>query len=1574
MHYDSIKVQINDYDTYQITPLRLDKLRLLVAHVPIIRIFGSVSVPTPEGPPHVHNVLMHVHNVFPYLYVDCRVTDIQTLQSDTFIAGITDFIENGLRESFQRRGPGSDEEDGEDQETEDIDMVDSLKRKYVASVSICKGVPIYGYHVGYQLKYKISLLSPLYKTRLTRIISEKQLDISEWESQYIPLPKTRSKNKKIKKSPTLVYESHFPFILQFLTDFNLFGCGLLELSACFFRFPIINRDLSPDQLSHLKTFLQPFIDHNVLNPNTHNRIGRSLLEIDINAHDIVNRTLLTPRNIHNDFTELKNSQLPSSSNDKVIYLSSIKNIYDDLRFQCQIRSQSQSFLDTQSIVDSSIGSGSTEWSNHLDQSNLLKYVTELNGSSSTGDIDLYYDETYKSCLEFTDPFPTTFQQVDIERRQYKYQLLDLDEDVLKSLTFDQLFSSQPRLTHHSESLQASQTNTGPKPTTSLTFSQILNMSFHSDSDQLSGSEDDEINDYIEESPLDIDLNRPHADDMDTKALYELSQKQQKRSFSEISDYSITIDDPLPILQVPSSSKTSMYSQSENSVELIHNPKNAYEVIIPTALTKDKLIKSFQELNVLKINYSDPFFEQVSDIPQKPFIFSSKKIPVPHIDDHLKNSFSPTSISHRISKTSDSKSENVNGLSTWQYIVEPPLKMSITTWVETEEKHQAYKRKKFRSQIEPGITQTNDYKFSYQSEKITRDSSAFLSLTNFYLEIHVNKLTEMLPNPEIDPVHLIFYKFQDANNMFQNLEHSTLGILVFLDDSYDEAFEKKLNKTLPFLDNDEPTNLEIFRDEQEMVNRLLELVTLFDPDILSGYEINASSWGYIIERFRVAYDINLLASLSRCTFKSNGKLGDRWGYTHTSAIRINGRNLLNVWRVIKGELKITNYSIQNITYHLLHQTLPKYLNLQLSEWFSNGKITNLLMVLKYYQKIISLVLKIMYIQEMIIRNVEQARLVGIDFNAIFYRGSQYKVESLLGRIAKQESMLLNSPTKKQVHEMKPIECLPLILEPESNFYKSPLVVLDFQSLYPSVMIAYNYCYSTLLGKLNGFSPTKNHFGYIKNLNLPPGLVDFLNSKNGINVSPNGLMFVKSTVRKSLLAKMLEGILNTRISIKSMMKLFKDDKELTRLYNSRQLAIKLIANVTYGYTSATFSGRMPNPDIADAIVSTGQEILSKSIDLIESGSYGAKVVYGDTDSLFVYFPGKSKLDAFKLGNEIANMITDKFPDPIKLKFEKVYHPCVLLAKKRYVGYSYEYEDQVEPKFDAKGIETIRRDGIPAQQKMVEKTLRILFNTKNLSLVKSYTLNQFYKILLNKVVIKDFCFAKEVRYGTYKNEKYLPPGAVLATERVDKDPRSEPQYRERIPYVVIQDSTKQRVKDRCVSPEDFVASFNTKNPFNLDYEYYITRVLIPPLARIFNLMGLDVKSWYRELPKIGLYQPNENDILNVSNFIRYNSCLKCGEKLSSYTPYKNICLNCVHDELSLVTDISMTTQHNDLMFNLLNQTCSTCVDHNFMRMGSDKKTYEYNCVNNTCAIYYNKIRTISSANNFEAKKKLILDDLKW
>ena len=108
-------------------------------------------------------------------------------------------------------------------------------------------------------------------------------------------------------------------------------------------------------------------------------------------------------------------------------------------------------------------------------------------------------------------------------------------------------------------------------------------------------------------------------------------------------------------------------------------------------------------------------------------------------------------------------------------------------------------------------------------------------------------------------------------MFRHLNFAS-GILIFNNTNIDMNLIQRLSHTLN-------KHIEIFDDELKMITKLVTLVELFDPDILSGYEVNSMSWGYIVERLRDVFGINIMLDLSRGSFKSNGKFGDRWGYTH-----------------------------------------------------------------------------------------------------------------------------------------------------------------------------------------------------------------------------------------------------------------------------------------------------------------------------------------------------------------------------------------------------------------------------------------------------------------------------------------------------------------------------------------------------------------------------------------------------------------------------------------------------------------------------------------------------------------------
>ncbi|TWU74674.1 DNA polymerase zeta [Metarhizium rileyi] len=892
-------------------------------------------------------------------------------------------------------------------------------------------------------------------------------------------------------------------------------------------------------------------------------------------------------------------------------------------------------------------------------------------------------------------------------------------------------------------------------------------------------------------------------------------------------------------------------------------------------------------------YQDAFYSKESDVPERNREYAGREYrlesnTLPFLPDFDINGSSYTSYgikpdNYQVRQVLEQEQALQRRHCTWrnwEYAQVPPSHQEVVLWLEAKRQlKEAGKKDSKRinpsprawlSQID-GPTQKNKHGFKYtQKGKSTSVEHEVQYMSTMSLEVHVNTRGKYVPNPEEDEVQCIFWACKSdevvAVSQASPDEVHTGMVVLSTDGKANQAMHAS-------------TRSDIFVESSELdvIVRMVEIVRAYDPDILTGYEVHGSSWGFLIERARCKYDYNLCDEFSRMKSDSHGRFGkqnDRWGFNTTSTIRVTGRHMINIWRAMRGELNLLQYTLENVAWHLLHRRVPHYSWRTLTDWYKSGKSGDVGKIVKYYQMRTMMDIQILETNELISRTSEQARLLGVDFFSVFSRGSQFKVESIMFRIAKPENFMLVSPSRKQVGSQNALECLPLVMEPQSAFYNSPLLVLDFQSLYPSVMIAYNYCYSTFLGRITNWRGV-NKMGFTE-YKRQQGLLALL--KDYINIAPNGMMYVKTEIRKSLLAKMLTEILETRVMIKSGMKNDKDDKVLQQLLNNRQLALKLLANVTYGYTSASFSGRMPCSEIADSIVQTGRETLERATAYIHSVErWGAEVVYGDTDSLFVYLKGRTRDQAFDIGNEMAEAITKINPQPIKLKFEKVYHPCVLLAKKRYVGYKYESKDQATPEFDAKGIETVRRDGTPAEQKIEEKALKMLFETADLSQIKEYFQKQCDKILRGAVSVQDFCFAKEVRLGTYSDKGPPPPGALISTKKMLQDARAEPQYGERVPYVVITGAPGARLIDRSVAPEDLLA-----NPhWQLDAEYYISKNLIPPLERIFNLVGANVRQWYDEMPKVQRIHraPNEPGLkkTTLESYMRSTHCLVCNAKFA-------------------------------------------------------------------------------------------------
>lgn len=755
-------------------------------------------------------------------------------------------------------------------------------------------------------------------------------------------------------------------------------------------------------------------------------------------------------------------------------------------------------------------------------------------------------------------------------------------------------------------------------------------------------------------------------------------------------------------------------------------------------------------------------------------------------------------------------------------------------------------KKESSQIEgPSICNSYGFKVSMQNLEEAKALHEVQHLTLMTMELHVRTRRDLEPDPEFDPICALCYCLS-SDSPLSNAVTTQITSCVVVDKDYCSSGQASRSKA-PLLFRSGVTGLQVTyaRDEKELFEEIANIMRKYDPDILVGYEVQMHSWGYLLQRAS-ALGVDLCQQLSRVPgdAKENRFLTekDEYGADTMSEIHIVGRIVLNLWRVMKTEAALNNYSFENVAFHLLHQRFPLYSHRTLSDWFDHNTDVHRWKVVDHYVSRVCGMIQLLQQQDIIGRTSELARVFGIQFYHVLTRGSQYRVESMMLRIAKPMNYIPVTPSAQQRAQQRAPQCIPLVMEPESRFYSNSVVVLDFQSLYPSIVIAYNYCFSTCLGHVENLGTCDEFKFGCTTLRVPPDLLYQL--RNDITISPNGIAFVKQSVRKGVLPSMLEEILKTRIMVKQSIKVYKNDKALFRLLNARQLGLKLIANVTFGYTSANFSGRMPSVEVGDSIVHKARETLERAIKMVnDTKKWGARVVYGDTDSMFVLLKGATKEQAFKIGNEIAEAVTATNPKPIKLKFEKVYLPCVLQTKKRYVGYMYESLDQKNPVFDAKGIETVRRDGCPAVAKILERSLKQLFESRDISLVKQYVQRQCVKVLEAKASMQDLTFAKEYRgSGSYRPGACVP-ALELARRMMAYDRRLEPRVGERVPYVVVYGRPGVPLIQLVRRPLEVLQDPSLR----LNATYYITKQILPPLARIFNLIGVNVFNWYQELPRV-------------------------------------------------------------------------------------------------------------------------------
>lgn len=585
------------------------------------------------------------------------------------------------------------------------------------------------------------------------------------------------------------------------------------------------------------------------------------------------------------------------------------------------------------------------------------------------------------------------------------------------------------------------------------------------------------------------------------------------------------------------------------------------------------------------------------------------------------------------------------------------------------------------------------------------------------------------------------------------------------------------------------------DEKEMLKKFIEILNDYDPDILIGYNINGFDLPYIIDRLGI--------------FQMPKDLGrtEKNAYYHKMQNSvfpyICGRVVVDPFEIIKRDpwVKYKRYNLGTIAKELLKMEKIEMKYNEIREYWHSMK--NIKKVIEYCGRDAELAMKLVLERRLLTKFIELSKISGLLLQDSF-GGQTQRHECKLLSIFREKGYIM--PCRPDGAEMKKRNIErekfglkgALVLEPDTGFHsKGAVIVLDFASLYPSIIRSNNICTTTLL--------------------RDDVDVEF-------TLSPYNTKFVKKNVREGILPIILKELLESRRAVKSQLKK-ETDPDKKRVLNARQLALKDMANSLYGYIGYV-RARLYVIDIANTVTAYGRENIVFTKKLIEE-NFPVKVLYGDTDSMFIKTTEEDLEQIEKLGQQISTFVTEKLSG-LELKFEKIFKTFLIIAKKRYAGLSYERENgNWVSKIEMKGIETVRRDWCLLTSETMLEVLNIILKEQDVKKATKHVRNVINELAKGRIPLEKLAIVKGVTKAIDDYEG-MQPHVELAKKIMKRDPGRGSIYGERLEFVIVKGN--QIMSKRAEDP-----AYVKEKGLEIDSQYYIENQLLPPLERIFEVCGV-------------------------------------------------------------------------------------------------------------------------------------------
>ncbi|KAF7560330.1 hypothetical protein G7046_g3829 [Stylonectria norvegica] len=445
---------------------------------------------------------------------------------------------------------------------------------------------------------------------------------------------------------------------------------------------------------------------------------------------------------------------------------------------------------------------------------------------------------------------------------------------------------------------------------------------------------------------------------------------------------------------------------------------------------------------------------------------------------------------------------------------------------------------------------------------------------------------------------------------------------------------------------------------------------------------------------------------------------------------------------------------------------------------------------------------------------------------------------------------------------------LVFEPEKGLYDKFVLVMDFNSLYPSIIQEFNICFTTV-------------------------------DRSNLSTDEDAVPEVPTNQDQGILPRLIATLVSRRRQVKSLMKDKKATPEELATWDIKQLALKLTANSMYGclgYTKSRFYAR----PLAVLTTYKGREILSSTKELAESKSL--QVIYGDTDSVMINANVDNVADALKVGNEFKKAVNEQYK-LLEIDIDNIFRRILLQAKKKYAAINLiEKDGKFIEQMEVKGLDMKRREYCALSKEISKHLLDEILSGDDteaaVARIHEYLREMAEKMREQKVPTSMYTIFTQLGKAPkeYPNADSMPQVQVALRELArGKTVRKG----DVISYIITGDSqSSDPAPKRAYAPADLKAD-PTMLP---DVEWYIGKQIFPPVERLCaNIVGTSTSQLAEQLGldvrryNVQTQQNSANDDLEIHPLdsqipddVRFSDCarlsLRC-RKCKVTSPFEGL-----------------------------------------------------------------------------------------